>query len=79
MIAARVIGIANSEVRADMARENGAHATFLYSDPDLRQKISDFTDGDGVDLVILTANPFPAHKTQVHKQPPLCLWLVVLF
>lgn len=36
---ARVIGIANSEVRADMATANGAHATFLYSDPDLQQKI----------------------------------------
>jgi threonine dehydrogenase-like Zn-dependent dehydrogenase len=63
LMGARVIGIANSEVRADMARENGAHATFLYSDPDLKQKISDFTHGDGVDLVILTANPFPAHRT----------------
>lgn len=63
LMGARVIGIANSEVRADMACENGAHATFLYSDPDLKQKISDFTHGDGVDLVILTANPFPAHRT----------------
>merc|ERR1711871_1476039 len=60
---ARVIGIANSPLRAEMAMENGADATFLYSDPDLHQKIADFTHGDGVDLVILTANPFPAHKT----------------
>ena len=41
----------------------GADTTFLYSDPDLQQKILDYTHGDGVDLVILTANPFPAHKT----------------
>eukprot|EP01051_Picozoa_sp_SAG22_P007860 SAG22_NODE_570_length_9013_cov_4.251739_5_plen_80_part_00 len=53
----QVIGIANSPVRAEMAMENGADATFLYSDPDLQQKILDYTDGDGVDLVILTANP----------------------
>ena len=62
-LGARIIGIANSPLRADMAMNNGADATFLYSDPDLQQKISDFTAGDGVDLVILTANPFPAHKT----------------
>ena len=63
LMGARVIGIANSDVRAEMAMDNGAHAAFLYSDPDLQQKISDFTDGDGVDLVILTANPFPAHRS----------------
>lgn len=57
LMGARVIGIANSEVRAAMARENGAHATFLYSDPDLQQKIADVTHGDGVDLVSLTIKP----------------------
>jgi NADPH-dependent curcumin reductase CurA len=40
-LGARIIGIANSPLRADMAMNNGADATFLYSDPDLQQKISD--------------------------------------
>ena len=35
-----MIGIANSLVRAEMAMNNGADATFLYSDPDLQQKIA---------------------------------------
>ena len=62
LFGANVIGIANSEIRADMAKSNGADAAFLSADPDLKQKILDHTHGEGVDLVILTANPFPAHK-----------------
>ena len=54
---ANTIGIANSPVRMEMANKIGAHATFLSGDPDLKEKLDDVTDGVGVDLVILTANP----------------------
>ena len=62
-LGARTIGIANSPVRMEMAERMGADATFLYDDPDLDRKLDDFTHGEGVDLVILTANPWPALRT----------------
>ena len=62
-LGARTIGIANSPVRMEMAERMGADATFLYNDPDLDEKLDDFTGGEGVDLVILTANPWPALRT----------------
>ena len=62
-LGARTIGIANSPVRMEMAGRMGADATFMYDDPDLDQKLDDFTCGEGVDLVILTANPWPALRT----------------
>ena len=43
----------------------GAHAAFLYNDPDLDAKLDDFTNGIGIDLVILTANPWPAFRTSL--------------
>jgi len=60
---ARVIGIGNSPTRLEMAEKMGAHATFLYDDPDLSTKLDEFTDGEGVDLVVLTANPWPALRS----------------
>lgn len=62
-LGARVIGIANSPVRMEMAKEMGAHGTFMYNDPKLHEKLDDFTHGEGIDLVILTANPWPALRT----------------
>ena len=62
---ANTIGIANSPVRMEMAEKMGAHATFLSDDPDLKEKLHDATDGAGIDLVILTANPWPAYRTSV--------------
>ena len=62
-LGARTIGIANSPVRMEMAERMGADATFMYNDPDLDEKLDDFTHGEGVDLVILTANPWPALRT----------------
>ena len=41
----------------------GAHGGFLSDDPDLKAKLDEFTLGNGVDLVILTANPWPAYRT----------------
>ena len=56
---ARVVGIGNSPIRLEMAERMGAHAAFLYNDPDLDAKLNEFTNGIGIDLVILTANPWP--------------------
>ena len=62
---ARVIGLGNSPERMEMARTMGAHTCFASDDPELAGKIDDFTDGIGVDLVILTANPWPALRTSL--------------
>ena len=59
----RVVALANSPVRLEMAKSMGAHAGFSSSDPDLAAKLDAFTDGAGIDLVILTANPWPAFRT----------------
>ena len=62
---AQVAAIANSPVRLEMAKKMGAHAGFLSDDPDLQAKLDEFSHGNGIDLVILTANPWPAYKTAV--------------
>ena len=62
---AQVAAIANSPVRAEMALEMGAHAAFMYDDPDLQARLDEFSLGNGIDLVILTANPWPAYRTSV--------------
>ncbi len=62
---ARVVGIGNSPVRLEMATKMGAHDVFLSSDPDLQAKLDTFSRGQGIDLVILTANPWPAYRTAV--------------
>lgn len=67
---ARVIGIGNSSVRLEMSERMGAHANFLYDDPDLSAKLDEVTGGLGVDLVILTANPWPAYRTAVEIVRP---------
>ena len=59
------VALGNSPVRMEMARRMGAHEAFLSSDPDLAGKLDRFTDGVGIDLVILTANPWPAYRTAV--------------
>ncbi|MFP6770225.1 MAG: zinc-binding alcohol dehydrogenase [Planctomycetaceae bacterium] len=70
LFGARTIGIANSPVRLEMAENIGAHAGFLSDDPDLQSGINQFTRGEGVDLVILTANPWPAHRTALEIVRP---------
>ncbi len=62
---ARVVGLGNSPVRLEMAKRMGAHAAFLSDDPDLEAKLYDFTNGNGIDIVILTANPWPAFRTSM--------------
>ena len=61
----RVVGLANSPIRMEMAMKMGAHAAYLSDDPDLQAKLDEFTSGVGIDLVILTANPWPAYRTSV--------------
>ncbi|MSP13063.1 MAG: zinc-binding alcohol dehydrogenase [Chloroflexi bacterium] len=70
LLGARVVGLGNSPVRLEMAQKMGAHATFLSSDPDLAAKLDDFTNGAGIDLVILTANPWPAFRTSMEVVRP---------
>jgi len=65
LFGARVVGLGNSPVRLEMAERMGAHAAFLTDDPDLEAKLDDFTDGHGIDLVILTANPWSAFRTSM--------------
>lgn len=63
LFGARVVGIGNSPIRQEMARRMGAHACLASNDPELTSRLHVFTDGVGIDLVILTANPWPAWRT----------------
>ena len=57
----RILAIGNSTVRLEMARKMGAHEAVLFDDPRLELRVNEFTGGAGIDLVILTANPWPAY------------------
>ena len=70
LFGARVVGLGNSPLRMEMARRMGAHATFASDDPELAAKLDRFTDGAGIDLVILTANPWPAYRTALEVVRP---------
>ncbi len=70
LFGARVVALANSPLRLEMAEQMGAHAGFLTDDPCLSQKLSEFSRGRGIDLVILTANPWPAFKTSLQIVRP---------
>jgi len=63
LFGARLVAIGNSSTRLEMAKRMGAHAAYLYDDLDLQAKLDTFTNGHGLDLVILTANPWPAYRT----------------
>ena len=70
LLGARVVGLGNSPVRLAMSDQMGAHASLLSDDPDLAEKLDDFTGGAGIDLVIQTANPWPAYQTSVQIVRP---------
>ena len=70
LFGARVVGLGNSTIRLEMAQRMGAHAAYLSDDPDLDAKLDAFTNGQGIDLVILTANPWPAYRTAVEIVRP---------
>ncbi len=65
LFGARVVGLGNSHIRNEMAQRMGAHAAYLSDDPELEAKLDEFTGGAGIDLAILTANPWPAYRTSV--------------
>ena len=69
-LGARTIGLGNSSIRLDMANKMGASASFLSNDPQLDQKLNEFTRGAGIDLVIQTANPWDAYRTSVQIVRP---------
>ena len=66
----RVVGLGNSPARLEMADRMGAHATYLSDDPNLKQELDTFTNGEGIDLVILAANPWPALRTALEIVRP---------
>ncbi len=66
----RTVAIGNDAYRLELARRMGAHAALLYNDPDLAAKLDEFTAGAGIDLVVLTANPWPAYRTAVEIVRP---------
>jgi len=70
LFGARVVAIGNDAFRMDLAKRMGAHAALAYNDPDLQAKLADFTGGAGIDLVVLTANPWPAYRTAVEIVRP---------
>lgn len=70
LFGARVVAIGNDAFRMDLAKRMGAHAAWAYNDPDLQEKLEDFTGGAGIDLVVLTANPWPAYRTAVEIVRP---------
>ena len=65
LFGARTVALGNSGVRLQAARTVGAHAALMSGDPDLHAKLDRLSGGRGVDLVILTANPWPAYRTSL--------------
>ena len=62
---ARVAAIGNSPVRLEMAEKMGAHLALMCDDPALQEKLNEWTQGVGVDLVINTANPWSAYRVSM--------------
>jgi polar amino acid transport system substrate-binding protein len=70
LMGARVVGVGNSPVRLEMAAKMGAHAAVLSGEVDLQARLDEFTSAAGIDLVILTANPWPAYQTAMEIVRP---------
>jgi threonine dehydrogenase-like Zn-dependent dehydrogenase len=62
---AKAVGIANSDLRVKAALEVGADAAMLADDPALERRLGEVFGEAGADLVILTANPWPAYRLSV--------------
>lgn len=67
---AQTVGLGNSPIRLEMAERMGARAAYMSDDPDLPAKLEAFTNGIGIDLVILTANPWSAYRTSLQVVRP---------
>ncbi len=61
----KVVGIANSPLRAEAARCAGAHAALLSEDVRGAEDLRGLLGDSGVDLVILTANSWEAYRLSV--------------
>jgi threonine dehydrogenase-like Zn-dependent dehydrogenase len=59
---AKVVGIANSPIRCESARQLGARAALQADDKDMHRKLADVFGQAGVDIVVLTANPWSAYR-----------------
>jgi threonine dehydrogenase-like Zn-dependent dehydrogenase len=70
LFGARVVGLGNSPLRLEMAERMGANAVYMSDDPELGARLDEFTGGAGIDLVVLTANPWPAYRTAVQIVRP---------
>jgi len=64
-IGARVVGIANSPIRAQASRRVGAHAAFLSSEIRSAEDLRPIFGENGADVVILTANTWDAYHLSV--------------
>ena len=62
---AKVVAISNSPKRSEAALKMGAHAAVEYRDPGVGDCIAQTFGDEGTDLVILTANPWPAYRLSV--------------
>ena len=62
---AKVVGVANSTLRAEFARHVGAHEALLAEDPGLPEKLQDTFGEIGADIVVLTANAWEAYRLSV--------------
>ena len=70
LFGAQTVGLGNSPIRLEMAERMGARAAYMSDDPALEAKLEAFTNGVGIDLVILTANPWPAYRTSLQVVRP---------
>jgi threonine dehydrogenase-like Zn-dependent dehydrogenase len=61
-LGAKVVGIANSATRNDVAMRLGAHAAYLADDSDLPKKLQSVFGEVGADIVVLTANTWSAYR-----------------
>lgn len=68
--AKNTIAIGNSEVRNEMAKKMGADHAVLSHSETLEEELNELTNNEGVDLVILTANPWDAYVSSLRSVRP---------
>ena len=61
-LGAHVVAVGNDPTRLAKAEELGAELTIAFDDPGLDSEIDNFAGGQGVQIVILAANPWPAYR-----------------
>ena len=68
--AKKTIAVGNSELRNDMAKKMGADHSVFSNSKTLEEEMYQLTDNQGVDLVILTANPWDAYISSLKSVRP---------